>query len=131
MRRSNAKFVKGLKNYQCFTCRKKIPKGTRHVTCTHASQYLKEAWKELTKYYARANIFEVFISLRFCSGRCYRQWTRIHKSDYKDHLDMQARLHTIELETRDRRLEGWKNWKTWQEVFKPLDNRWRVRERTK
>lgn len=126
-RKNNAKFVKGLKDYQCFNCGKEIPRGARHVSEAHVSKYLGEAWKELTKYHPRAKIYEVFISLRFCSGRCYRQWERIHKSDYEDHPKMKARLHDIEIATRNRRLEGWKNWKTWQEVFKPLDDRYRVR----
>jgi len=122
------KVLKGRKDYKCLTCNKLITKGTEHLCHTHLSKYLKEAFLKLTRYYVWAKVFESFISLRFCSNRCYRLWTLMHEDNYKDNLEVGKRFMEIVISTRDRRLQGWKDWKVWKEVFEPLNNRFRVYE---
>jgi len=122
---SEAKYSLAKKDYICLTCCKEIPKESKYVTCNHFSKELAESWEELTKYKPWAKKFESFISLKFCSGRCYRIWERHHKENYKDAQDLHQRYIDLVIAARDRRIKGWKDWKIWQEVFQPLDNRWR------
>lgn len=127
-RKREPKFSKARYEYVCITCGKKISKGEKYVVFTYISDYLKEAFKELTKYYAWANPFEVFISLRFCSGRCYRKWERIDEINYHDYPEVKERIHKLEIVARNRRLKGWKNWVVYKKILEPFDNRWKVRE---
>jgi len=123
---SEAKFSTAKKEYTCLTCCNVISKDSKYVTCNHFSKELAEAWEELTKYRPWAKKFECFVSLKFCSGRCYRAWERAHKENYKDAKDLHKRYIDLVITARDRRTKNWKDWVIWKEIFTPLDDRWRI-----
>lgn len=118
--RGEPKFTKAKKEYSCLICEKKIKRGTRHIVFSHSSPYLRKAWEKLTKFYPQEKIVETFISLRFCSGRCYRFWLRLYKTNYEGYTSIWKKVHKLEVEALKRRAEGWKQWKIWKEILDPL-----------
>lgn len=123
----NPRLVKARKEYECLVCQKKVEIGQKYVCFSHRSQYLKEAFEELTKFKAWVKFVEILVSLRFCSGGCYRLWYRKHfQEEYTEAGELRKRYFILIREVRDRRLKGWKDWKVWKEVFEPLDNKWRL-----
>lgn len=120
------RIVKARKDYVCLTCCKEIPKGTSYLLYPYLSSYLCEAWREVTKFEPWVKVFEGIISLRFCSGRCFRRFLRLSKEGFKGSEDLRKRYMTLVISTRDRRLKGWTAWRIWHEIFKPLDKKWRI-----
>lgn len=123
-----AKIVKAAKEYHCLTCNKIIVKGQKHLVFIYRSDYLKKAFEKLTKFHIWIKIFEAFISLRFCSNKCYRLWTKFEALHYfiENSKPVEKRLRALERTALERRFKNWKDWKTWQEIFRPFDSCWRV-----
>jgi len=108
MTKYDIKHQKAMKDYECLSCARAIPKRTMYYSLQKWSHWMVEQFERVTGYHplARKTVYEVYVPAKFCSKECHDKFLHRRRKG-KEYEFIRKRWRKLVGDAYERRLPKW------------------------